>query len=189
MQAPRLRRARSLAGRGPQEAGSGGRGGAVRADQPLCAGRAPPASANGTGTAACPGVGGPGVSFHCEGPGAAQPWGRPSEGPRRLRLSHARTRGGRPAARQAHGGHRRPGGRPATFLQPCCSQAQRRQAGRRPEAGDELAHVVGLRAAAAGAHETWVDVTRLQAGLCGASRAHFFRGVATARPPGAPARV
>jgi len=68
---------------------------------------------------------------------------------------------------------------------PCCSQAQRRQAGRRPEAGDKLAHVVGLRAAAAGAHETWVDVTRLQAGLCGASRPHFFRGVATVRSPGA----
>jgi len=30
-----------------------------------------------------------------------------------------------------------------------------------------------------GAHETWVEVTRLQRGLCGGSRPHFFRGVAT----------
>lgn len=29
------------------------------------------------------------------------------------------------------------------------------------------------------AHETWVTVTRLQLPLCGGSRPHFFRGVAT----------
>ena len=38
---------------------------------------------------------------------------------------------------------------------------------------------MGIAPPADGAHDTWVEVTRLQAGLCGGSRPHFFRGVAT----------
>ena len=54
-------------------------------------------------------------------------------------------------------------------------------AGRGPGTAADLANVVGMGTPAAGAHETWVEVTRLQTGLCGASRPHFFRGVATVR--------
>ncbi|KAK9837099.1 hypothetical protein WJX81_002708 [Elliptochloris bilobata] len=51
--------------------------------------------------------------------------------------------------------------------------------GRSSGASGDHANVVGMGAPAAGAHETWVEVTRLQTGLCGGSRPHFFRGVAT----------
>lgn len=54
-------------------------------------------------------------------------------------------------------------------------------AGRGPGTAADLGNVVGMGMPAAGAHETWVEVTRLQTGLCGASRPHFFRGVATVR--------
>ena len=53
------------------------------------------------------------------------------------------------------------------------------RAGRGSGPSGDLANVVDIAAPAGGAHETWVEVTRLQAGLCGGSRPHFFRGVAT----------
>ena len=53
------------------------------------------------------------------------------------------------------------------------------RAGRGSGPAGDRANVVGVAAPADGAHETWVEVTRLQAGLCGGSRPHFFRGVAT----------
>ena len=53
------------------------------------------------------------------------------------------------------------------------------RAGRGLGPSGDLANVVGIAPPADGAHETWVEVTRLQAGLCGGSRPHFFRGVAT----------
>lgn len=53
------------------------------------------------------------------------------------------------------------------------------RAGRGLGPSGDLANVVGNAPPANGAHETWVEVTRLQAGLCGGSRPHFFRGVAT----------
>ena len=57
------------------------------------------------------------------------------------------------------------------------------RAGRGSGPSGDLANVVGIAAPADGAHETWVEVTRLQAGLCGGSRPHFFRGVATVLTP------
>lgn len=39
--------------------------------------------------------------------------------------------------------------------------------------------MVGREAGHPDAHETWVTVERMQGGLCGGSRPHFFRGVAT----------
>lgn len=59
------------------------------------------------------------------------------------------------------------------------------------EAGDDSKRVIGASredaaaargggsASAAAAHSTWVTVEGPSAGLCGASRPHFFRGVAT----------
>ena len=41
------------------------------------------------------------------------------------------------------------------------------------------ANVVGAGAHVVGAHETFIQVEQLQKGLCGVSRPHFFRGVAT----------
>lgn len=46
--------------------------------------------------------------------------------------------------------------------------------------GDEGV-VVGVSKHRPGAHETFVQVEQLQQGLCGRSRPHFFRGVATVR--------
>ncbi|KAL0042229.1 hypothetical protein WJX77_006723 [Trebouxia sp. C0004] len=45
-------------------------------------------------------------------------------------------------------------------------------------AGDN-ANVVGAGEHVVGAHETFIQVEQLQKGLCGVSRPHFFRGVAT----------
>eukprot|EP00775_Hariotina_reticulata_P008765 gene8765-8944_t len=45
--------------------------------------------------------------------------------------------------------------------------------------GDDGVNVVGRELNHPDAHETWVAVERLQQGLCGGSRPHFFRGVAT----------
>jgi hypothetical protein len=47
-----------------------------------------------------------------------------------------------------------------------------------PGAGDG-SNVVGRESGHPDSHETWVTVERLQQGLCGVSRPHFFRGVAT----------
>ncbi|WIA18346.1 hypothetical protein OEZ85_009811 [Tetradesmus obliquus] len=47
-----------------------------------------------------------------------------------------------------------------------------------PGAGDG-SNVVGRESGHPESHETWVTVERLQQGLCGVSRPHFFRGVAT----------
>ncbi len=44
---------------------------------------------------------------------------------------------------------------------------------------DDSANVVGREVGHPDAHETWVTVEQLQQGLCGVSRPHFFRGVAT----------
>ncbi len=41
------------------------------------------------------------------------------------------------------------------------------------------ANVVGSGEHVVGAHETFIQVEQLQKGLCGVSRPHFFRGVAT----------
>jgi hypothetical protein len=46
--------------------------------------------------------------------------------------------------------------------------------------------VVGRESNHPDAHETFVQVERLQRPLCGGSRPHFFRGVATVRPQAAP---
>eukprot|EP00879_Flechtneria_rotunda_P008714 GHRR01009128.1.p1 GENE.GHRR01009128.1~~GHRR01009128.1.p1 ORF type:complete len:316 (+),score=79.70 GHRR01009128.1:1132-2079(+) len=43
----------------------------------------------------------------------------------------------------------------------------------------DTGNVAGLGTGHVDAHETWVTVERLQQGLCGGSRPHFFRGVAT----------
>ena len=48
-------------------------------------------------------------------------------------------------------------------------------------AGSDADAVVGAAASSASGHETYVQVERLQQGLCGRSRPHFFRGVATVR--------
>jgi hypothetical protein len=45
--------------------------------------------------------------------------------------------------------------------------------------------VVGRELRHPDTHETWVTVERLQQGLCGGSRPHFFRGVATVSVAGA----
>lgn len=45
-------------------------------------------------------------------------------------------------------------------------------------AGD-AGNVVGRELPHPDAHETWVTVQQLQLGMCGDSRPHFFRGVAT----------
>lgn len=45
-------------------------------------------------------------------------------------------------------------------------------------AGD-AGNVVGRELPHPDAHETWVTVQQLQRGMCGDSRPHFFRGVAT----------
>lgn len=44
---------------------------------------------------------------------------------------------------------------------------------------DDGSNVVGRESGHPDAHETWVTVERLQQGMCGVSRPHFFRGVAT----------
>lgn len=49
------------------------------------------------------------------------------------------------------------------------------------EGKDDASNVVGAGEHMAGAHETFIEVQQLQKGLCGASRPHFFRGVATVR--------
>lgn len=46
-------------------------------------------------------------------------------------------------------------------------------------AADDAGNVVGREVAHPDAHETWVTVQQLQRGMCGDSRPHFFRGVAT----------
>ncbi len=51
-------------------------------------------------------------------------------------------------------------------------------AGSSDGAGDN-ANVVGSGEHVVGAHETFIQVEQLQKGLCGVSRPHFFRGVAT----------
>lgn len=43
----------------------------------------------------------------------------------------------------------------------------------------DASNVVGAEEHIVGAHETFVEVQQLQKGLCGLSRPHFFRGVAT----------
>ena len=43
----------------------------------------------------------------------------------------------------------------------------------------DTGNVVGREVAHPDAHETWVTVQQLQQGMCGDSRPHFFRGVAT----------
>ncbi|KAG1675961.1 hypothetical protein FOA52_014205 [Chlamydomonas sp. UWO 241] len=48
-----------------------------------------------------------------------------------------------------------------------------------PEGAGEGSNVVGREVDHADAHETYVQVEKLQRGLCGKSRPHFFRGVAT----------
>ena len=48
-----------------------------------------------------------------------------------------------------------------------------------PDSAGDAANLAGSGAHARGSHETWVEVTQLQLGLCGGSRPHFFRGVAT----------
>lgn len=47
------------------------------------------------------------------------------------------------------------------------------------EGEGDTANVVGAGEHIAGAHETFIQVEQLQKGLCGVSRPHFFRGVAT----------
>ena len=46
---------------------------------------------------------------------------------------------------------------------------------------DDDANVVGKESGHPESHETFVQVERLQRPLCGGSRPHFFRGVATVR--------
>ena len=48
-------------------------------------------------------------------------------------------------------------------------------------AGSDADAVVGAAGPSPSGHETFVQVERLQQGLCGRSRPHFFRGVATVR--------
>lgn len=50
-------------------------------------------------------------------------------------------------------------------------------------AADDTGNVVGREVAHPDAHETWVTVQQLQRGMCGDSRPHFFRGVATVGVP------
>ncbi len=47
------------------------------------------------------------------------------------------------------------------------------------DAASDNANVVGAGEHVVGAHETLIQVEELQKGLCGVSRPHFFRGVAT----------
>ena len=47
------------------------------------------------------------------------------------------------------------------------------------EGKGDTSNVVGAGEHIAGAHETFIQVKQLQKGLCGISRPHFFRGVAT----------
>ncbi|KAL3131838.1 hypothetical protein ABBQ38_007551 [Trebouxia sp. C0009 RCD-2024] len=47
------------------------------------------------------------------------------------------------------------------------------------EGKGDASNVVGAGEHIAGAHETFIEVQQLQKGLCGVSRPHFFRGVAT----------
>ena len=47
------------------------------------------------------------------------------------------------------------------------------------EGEGDISNVVGAGEHIAGSHETFIQVEQLQKGLCGASRPHFFRGVAT----------
>ena len=44
---------------------------------------------------------------------------------------------------------------------------------------NDTSNVIGAAEHLAGAHETFIQVEQLQKGLCGVSRPHFFRGVAT----------
>ena len=44
---------------------------------------------------------------------------------------------------------------------------------------DDRANVIAAADHVVGAHETFIEVEQLQKGLCGKSRPHFFRGVAT----------
>lgn len=50
-------------------------------------------------------------------------------------------------------------------------------------AASDAGNVVGREVAHPDAHETWVTVQQLQRGMCGDSRPHFFRGVATVSDP------
>lgn len=50
-------------------------------------------------------------------------------------------------------------------------------------ASSDAGNVVGREVAHPDAHETWVTVQQLQRGMCGDSRPHFFRGVATVSDP------
>ena len=43
----------------------------------------------------------------------------------------------------------------------------------------DTCNVIGAGQHSVGAHETFIQVEQLQKGLCGVSRPHFFRGVAT----------
>lgn len=47
------------------------------------------------------------------------------------------------------------------------------------DSASDNANVVGAGEHVAGSHETFIQVEQLQQGLCGVSRPHFFRGVAT----------
>ena len=58
------------------------------------------------------------------------------------------------------------------------NQQQFAIAGPSKESG-ESGNVVGAGEHVAGAHETFIQVEQLQKGMCGISRPHFFRGVAT----------
>jgi hypothetical protein len=49
---------------------------------------------------------------------------------------------------------------------------------------DDTGNVVGREVSHPDAHETWVTVQQLQRGMCGDSRPHFFRGVATVSAAG-----
>lgn len=51
-------------------------------------------------------------------------------------------------------------------------------------AADDAGNVVGREVSHPDAHETWVTVQQLQRGMCGGSRPHFFRGVATVSAAG-----
>lgn len=54
--------------------------------------------------------------------------------------------------------------------------------GSSPTEGEgDTSNVVGAGEHIAGAHETFIQVEQLQKGLCGVSRPHFFRGVATVK--------
>lgn len=56
------------------------------------------------------------------------------------------------------------------------------QTGTSTSSGTDSSNVVGSGEHIVGAHETFIQVEQLQKGMCGVSRPHFFRGVATVSP-------